>query len=229
MEMDDHNIPRLRPMFRDFDFHPDIGMSPITYPIDNTSLPGYVAQTGKAIVADDVYNLPADTPFRHDMTLDQTHGLYTKTALIVPLIDHRGRTVGVLGFGNRKSDSNARITNRESADRYVLRYTDREVQLTRSLASQAAVSIEIHQLYERIENMLESFVEAGVTAIDQRDPATAGHSLRVAALTEALAVAIDRADRGGIGTYTSRARRYASFASRRWSTTLERLPCARTC
>jgi response regulator RpfG family c-di-GMP phosphodiesterase len=35
-----------------------------------------------------------------------------------------------------------------------------------------------------------------VTAIDQRDPATAGHSLRVAALASALAAAVDRADRG---------------------------------
>jgi HD-GYP domain-containing protein (c-di-GMP phosphodiesterase class II) len=48
----------------------------------------------------------------------------------------------------------------------------------------------------RIERTLESFVRAAVTAIDQRDPTTAGHSLRVAALSTALAEAVERAPRG---------------------------------
>jgi HD-GYP domain-containing protein (c-di-GMP phosphodiesterase class II) len=196
METGDRDVPRLRPVLWDFDFLPELRVPPTTYPIDDTSVPGYAARTGETIVVDDVYNLPAGAPFQHDKTLDETYGYYTKSGLIVPMIDHRGRTVGVLALGNRKSEPGAHITSKESADRYVLPYTDREVELARSLASQAAVSIEIHQLYERIEAMLESFIRAGVTAIDQRDPATAGHSLRVAALATALAAAVDRTDRG---------------------------------
>jgi HD-GYP domain-containing protein (c-di-GMP phosphodiesterase class II) len=196
LETDEHDVPRLRPVLWDFDFLPELRVPPTTYPIDDASVPGYAARTGETIVVDDVYNLPAGTPFRHDKTLDEAYGYYTKSGLIVPMIDHRGRTVGVLALGNRKSDPKARIASKASADRYVLPYTDREVDLARSLASQAAVSIEIHQLYERIEEMLESFIKAGVTAIDQRDPATAGHSLRVAALATALADAVDRTDRG---------------------------------
>jgi HD-GYP domain-containing protein (c-di-GMP phosphodiesterase class II) len=60
----------------------------------------------------------------------------------------------------------------------------------------AAVSIEASRLYDQIEHMLESFVKAAVSAVDARDPTTAGHSLRVAALTVALAEAVDRVDRG---------------------------------
>jgi len=196
VETDEHNIARLRPVFWDFDFLPDLRMPPTTYPLDGTSVPGYAAQTGHTIVVDDAYNLPADSPLQHDRTLDEAYGYYTKSGLIVPMIDHRDRTVGVLALGNRKSDPSAHITNRESADRYVLRYTDREVDLARSLASQAAVSIENEQLYTRIEEMLEGFVKASATAIDERDPTTAGHSLRVAALTTAIAAAVDRTDRG---------------------------------
>jgi HD-GYP domain-containing protein (c-di-GMP phosphodiesterase class II) len=44
--------------------------------------------------------------------------------------------------------------------------------------------------------MLESFVKAAVTAIDQRDPTTAGHSLRVATLSTSLAEAVGREHRG---------------------------------
>jgi HD-GYP domain-containing protein (c-di-GMP phosphodiesterase class II) len=196
METGQRDGPRLRPVLWDFDFLPELRVPPTTYPIDDTSVPGYAALTGETIVVEDVYNLPAGAPFRHDTTLDEAYGYYTKSGLIVPMIDHRGCTVGVLALGNRKSDPDAHITSKESADRYVLPYTNREVDLARSLASQAAVSIEIHQLYGRIEDMLESFIKAGVTAIDQRDPATAGHSLRVAALATSLAAAVGRSNRG---------------------------------
>ena len=47
-----------------------------------------------------------------------------------------------------------------------------------------------------IEHILESLVKASVSAIDARDPTTAGHSVRVAALTTALAEAVQRAGRG---------------------------------
>jgi HD-GYP domain-containing protein (c-di-GMP phosphodiesterase class II) len=60
------------------------------------------------------------------------------------------------------------------------------------LASQGAVAIENVKLYAQIERTLESFVAASVSAIDLRDPAMAGHSLRVAALATGLAEAVER-------------------------------------
>ncbi|HEU4569251.1 MAG TPA: HD domain-containing phosphohydrolase, partial [Gemmatimonadales bacterium] len=47
-----------------------------------------------------------------------------------------------------------------------------------------------------IERLFEGFVKAAVTAIEQRDPTTSGHSLRVAQMTVALAEAVDRTDQG---------------------------------
>src|SRR4029077_11664823 len=104
--------------------------------------------------------------------------------------------VGVLLFINRKTDPAAKITSKEAADQYVVPYTARDVRLAHSLASHAAVSIENAELYAQIERTLESFVKASVTAIDQHDPTTAGHSVRVAVLARDLAAAVDRADRG---------------------------------
>ena len=57
----------------------------------------------------------------------------------------------------------------------------------RSLAGQAAVAVENNLLYESIERLFEGFVTAAVTAIEQRDPTTSGHSFRVADLTVELA------------------------------------------
>ena len=80
----------------------------------------------------------------------------------------------LLLFANRKTDPSARITNRKNADQYVLPYTEHEVSLARSLAGQAAVSIENAMLYARIEEILESFVKASVSAIDLRFAASPG-------------------------------------------------------
>jgi HD-GYP domain-containing protein (c-di-GMP phosphodiesterase class II) len=66
------------------------------------------------------------------------------------------------------------------------------VQVARALASQAAISIENANLYAQIENMLDNFVKASALAIDQRDPTTAGHSVRVATLVTDLAGAVER-------------------------------------
>jgi len=112
------------------------------------------------------------------------------------VVDRLDHVAGVLLFVNRKSERSAVIRNKSDADRYVLPYTFREVQVARALASQAAISIENAKLYAQIENILDNFVKASAVAIDQRDPTTAGHSVRVAALTTDLAGAVERDGRG---------------------------------
>ena len=72
--------------------------------------------------------------------------------------------------------------------------------LATSLAAQAAVALENSQLWTEIRTLFEGFVRASVGAIEARDPATSGHSFRVANLTIALAEAADRADSGPLAT-----------------------------
>jgi HD-GYP domain-containing protein (c-di-GMP phosphodiesterase class II) len=107
--------------------------------------------------------------------------------LVVPMIDHKDRVVGVLQLINRKRDVGARIRTDADSDRWVLPYTEREVAIVSSLAGQAAVSIENGQLYQDIEKLFAGFIKAAVTAIDRRDPTTSGHSVRVTELTCDLA------------------------------------------
>ena len=70
------------------------------------------------------------------------------------------------------------------------------MRLALSLASQAAVAYENGRLYQDIEKLFEGFVQASVKAIEQRDPTTSGHSLRVSQMTVGLAEIVDRVDTG---------------------------------
>lgn len=199
LEKDQSNVPRLRPALYVFDSLEDVpALGGEALPVDNTSIIGYAATVKHHVVVDDTYALPPDAEFQNNPDFERRFGYYVRSILIVPMIDHRDSVVGVLVFVNRKSEPRARVTDKASADRYVLTYTRREVRLARALASVAAASIENTTLYAQIEHIFESFVKAAVSAIDQRDPTTSGHSVRVATLTTELAAAVQR---GGTGMY----------------------------
>ena len=175
---------------------PDLPLVEFTLPLDRSSLAGYVAITAEPLALEDVYHIPAGSPFSFNRSFDERFGYRTKSMLVVPMADHRGEVVGVVQLINRKTDAGVPITSEDAASRYVVAYRDREQQIVQSLAGQAAVSIENSRLYAEIQMIFESFVKAAVTAIDQRDPTTAGHSVRVATLTVDIAEVLPRSASG---------------------------------
>jgi HD-GYP domain-containing protein (c-di-GMP phosphodiesterase class II) len=78
------------------------------------------------------------------------------------------------------------VVTSENAIESTQPYSEWEERVVRSLASQAAISIERNQLQKSIENLFEGFVRASVQIIEARDPTTSGHSERVADLTVRL-------------------------------------------
>ena len=175
---------------------PDVPSLIFRLPLDQTSVAGYVATSASPLVVDDVYDLPDGVPYSFNRVFDEQYGYRAKSMLVVPMIDHRDRVVGVLQLINRKTDPSADIRTDEDADRWVLPYTGREVAIVSSLAGQAAVAIENGRLYQDIENLFAGFIKAAVTAIDRRDPTTSGHSVRVTELTCDMAELITRQTNG---------------------------------
>lgn len=167
-----------------------------TFPVDSTSLAGHVALTAEPLVVADVHNLAADASYALNPIAEHRLGVRLRSMLTIPMIDHRGDVVGVLQLANRKSDPAVRITSREDVEQHVIPYSDWDVRLGFSLAGQAAVSIENANLHAQIEQLFECFVRATVSAIDQRDPTTAGHSIRVTTLVIDLAAALERTATG---------------------------------
>jgi HD-GYP domain-containing protein (c-di-GMP phosphodiesterase class II) len=175
---------------------PDLPFNEFTLPFSTTSVAGYAATTGGPLLLDDVYHLPEGAPYTFNRSFDERFGYRTKSMLVVPMVDHREDVVGVLQLINRKKDISAQITSEDAAAEHVVSYGEHERQLVGSLAGQAAISIENSRLYAQIQSLFESFVKAAVTAIDQRDPTTAGHSVRVASLTVDVAEAINKTQTG---------------------------------
>jgi len=108
----------------------------------------------------------------------------------------KGEVLGVLQLINAKNDPAARLRNEADVAQHVRPFRERSVRLALSLASQAAVAYENRKLYNDIQTLFEGFVKAAVTAIEQRDPTTSGHSLRVAAYTQGLAEIVDQVSTG---------------------------------
>jgi HD-GYP domain-containing protein (c-di-GMP phosphodiesterase class II) len=175
---------------------PSIPFASNAVPIDASSLAGYAAATGEPLVIGDVYLLPDGTSYRQNRSFDDTYGYRTKSMLVLPMKTHRDEIIGVLQLINRKRDPDTRLTGADQIAREVVPFDARCVEIATALASQAAVAIDNGRLYEDIERLFEGFVTAAVTAIESRDPATSGHSGRVASMTVTLAQTVDRLSSG---------------------------------
>jgi HD-GYP domain-containing protein (c-di-GMP phosphodiesterase class II) len=168
----------------------------LVLPITKKSLAGYVALTGETLVIDDAYDLPPDAEYSINRSFDLKNGYLSKSMLVFPMTNHAGEPIGVLQLINRRGrNAPARLDAGNAAD-HVVPFDQATIDMMRSLAGQAAVAVENNILYEAIERLFEGFVTAAVTAIEQRDPTTSGHSARVADLTVELAKTLDRIDFG---------------------------------
>ena len=174
-----------------------------TLPVSPHSIVGRCVLERSVVNIPDLYRLDPGNPwgFRHNRAFDERIGYETHSMLAVPMIDHADQVIGVIQLINRKRRPEARLHSSEDFARWVLPFGARAQGLAATLASQAGIALENAMLYDDIRSLFEGFVTASVTAIEQRDPTTSGHSQRVADLTVLLAKTTERADRGRYSGY----------------------------
>lgn len=136
---------------------------------------GAVARSGEVVNLRDAYD---DPRFQRDW--DVKNNFRTRAILCVPMRDTRGEVTGVIQALNAADGQ----------------FDGEDEELLLALGGQAAQAIENAMLYEEINRLFEGFVQASVMAIESRDPTTAGHSGRVAALTVSLAQATEANPQG---------------------------------
>lgn len=174
---------------------PTLRFQETTLPLTYRSLAGYVALTGRSLNIPDAHNLMPGLPYQLDRNFDRDFAYRTCSVLVLPMQDNQNRILGVLQLINRKHQTELKISP-DNALSITQPYSEWEERIVRSLASQAAISIERNILQNNIESLFESFVRASVQVIESRDPTTSGHSERVADLTVRLAQEVSSVDIG---------------------------------
>ena len=144
----------------------DFSFEKLPFPLDESSIAGYVAHSDSELNISDAYQLPADAPYKFNPSFDQKTGYRTKSILAIPLTNKQNEVFGVLQFINRKKARSLKISDERSALAYTLPFDSDINILLRALASQASI------------------------AIEQRDPTTSGHSFRAADLCVDLATSV---------------------------------------
>jgi len=157
-------------------------------PVDEKTVVGYTVSTGKSQLYDDAYHPPPGKPMG-GKSFDAQFGYRTKSMLTVPMRDYNNEVVGAVQLINAKRDFETRLTI-DTVATEVTSFRTEDVEMIESIASQAAVALDNKTLIDSIQALFDGFVQASVTAIEQRDPSTAGHSGRVESLTTRLARAV---------------------------------------
>ncbi|HYD96150.1 MAG TPA: HD domain-containing phosphohydrolase [Noviherbaspirillum sp.] len=135
-------------------------------------------------IVDEVFNkkqaiLSVDTlSDRHFGAQESIVSQAIRSVMCVPLV-HENECLGLIQVD-------------ASSDPYA--FKEQDLEMLTGVCAEAAVALKNFQLYSDIERLLDGFVRASVQAIEERDPATAGHSFRVAGYAEGLAQAVDRDD-----------------------------------
>ena len=158
-------------------------------PVDEKSVVGYTVTMGTSQIYDDAYNPPPGKP-QGGKGFDTQYGYRTKSMLTVPMRNYNDDVVGAVQLINAKRRFDTKLTI-DNVEAEVVSFRPEDLEMIESIASQAAVAIDNKTLLDSIQALFDGFVQASVTAIEQRDPTTAGHSGRVEKLTTGIAHAIN--------------------------------------
>ena len=154
-------------------------------PFNRESLVGYVCYTGKVLNIGDAYNIPKNAKYHFNDAIDKKMNYRTVSIITVPMKTADGDIVGAVQLINKKRELKKEPVPFGKFDEMVLK----------SLSTLAAVSVQNNNLLVETETLLNNMIVSSVKAIEQRDPATKGHSLRVAAYTVALLRQLSKNDK----------------------------------
>ncbi len=198
VDHNDEEMPKLLFKVAQNASRPQVSFKEFAIPLSPKSLAGYVALTGECLNLADAYALPPTVPYQLERSVDRDIDYSTRSVLVLPMQNRQGEMIGVLQLINRKTRPEVVVTP-ENVTEVTQPYSEWEERIVRSLASQAAISIERNHLQESIENLFEGFVKASVQVIEARDPCTFGHSERVAELTVRLSQEANTVTTGPLG------------------------------
>lgn len=173
VERDDKGQRRLRFNNSQNDSLPHLELVKFTIPVSTTTLAGYVASTGDPLNIPDAYLLDPRSEYTFNPAFDQRTGYRTRSMLVLPMKNQDHQVIGVLQLINRKV-SRAAALSPGTIDHVVLPYDDAALELTLSLASQAAISLTNNQLYEGLQESLHELKQTQAQLVQGEKLASLG-------------------------------------------------------
>ncbi|HKZ46442.1 MAG TPA: GAF domain-containing protein, partial [Thermodesulfobacteriota bacterium] len=138
--------------------------STFAIPINEKSIAGHAALTGKTLNIKDVYNLPDGVPYSFDRQYDEISRYRTKSMITFPLKTHRGDVIGVL-----------QLINALDKDKNIIRFAEEDEPFIMHFANNAAIAMERAM-------MTRAIILRMIRMAELRDPKETGaHVNRVAA------------------------------------------------
>lgn len=156
-------------------------------PINMNSIAGACACTGDSYNFKRMTEVETKLGFKHNTSFDESYGYKTVNMLVIPLTNYKEEVIGVIQLINKKTEPYFRFSSKEDYDEKTTPFTNEDKEIIKTMASFSGMIIERTILFNNIEILYESIIDTLVTALDQRDPITAGHSKRVAKYAVSLA------------------------------------------
>ena len=158
---------------------------------NNKMVAAYAVNSAQTVNIEDAY-VNEDFDFSGTRNFDKKMGYRSTSFLTVPMTNHEHDIIGVLQLINTIDKNTKKIISFSALDQ----------QLIESLASQAAVTITNKTLINAQKNLFDSFIQLIATAIDEKSPYTAKHCRRVPVITDMLADATNKVDRGPLKDFS---------------------------
>jgi len=171
-------------------FHPIALYDAAGAPVTSMVAP-YAVHYGHSVNIADAYRHEG-FDFSGTKSFDEKTGYRSCSFLTIPMKDHENTTIGVLQLINAKHRPTGAVGP----------FTNADLHLAESLASQAAIALTNRLLINRLEELFESFIGLINAAIDDKSPYTSGHCQRVPVLTMLLADAVNACNVGPLKGFT---------------------------
>jgi HD-GYP domain-containing protein (c-di-GMP phosphodiesterase class II) len=108
-------------------------------PINEESIAGFVAATGKPLNLPDVYSIDPTSPYHFSKVFDKKTHYTTRSVLTIPMKNHNDDIIGIL-----------QIINAEDESRKVVAFSQNDEKMMLHFASNAAVALERAQMTRAI-------------------------------------------------------------------------------
>lgn len=117
---------------------------------------------------------------------DAHTGYRTKAVLTIPMKNHEDEVIAVLQL----------INPVDPATGEVVAFSEEDVQLAESLASQAGIALNNQLLIQNLRGLFEALIRVISEAIDEKSPSTGNHGKRVPIIAQLLAEAVNATTEG---------------------------------